>query len=150
MVYMRIQGVKKIACVVLLAFESRRGILKDVWSNFVNFDGEIRHEPAYPRLQPTQMRALWKDFVQKTFRKTNFRTTFNGMMRNVYRDDSHLIVLDEWHGDLELLAMQAKPGAASHVGSQEIDIVSTSPSPQFRRGKLTMKGKHNYVLMGSL
>ena len=50
-----------------------------------------------------QMIALWKDFVQKTFRKTGFKTTFNAKTRNVFRDDKHLIVLDEWHGDLELL-----------------------------------------------
>ena len=96
------------------------------------------------------MRAMWKDFVQKTFRNTNFKTTFNGMMRNVYRDDNNLIVLDEWHGDLELLAMQTKPGPATHVGSQEIEIVATSPSAQFRRGKMTLGGKHKYVLVGSL
>ncbi len=103
-----------------------------------------------PGYSQDQMRALWKDFVQKTLRKTNFKTTFNGMTRNVYRDDDHLIVLDEWHGDLELLAMQKKPGPATHVGSQEIDVVSTSPSPQFKRGQMTMKGKHNYLLTGSL
>jgi hypothetical protein len=45
--------------------------------------------------------------------------------------------------------MQTKPGPATHVGSQEIDIVSTSPSPQFRRGKLAMGGKHVFVLIGS-
>ena len=103
-----------------------------------------------PGYSQDQMRALWKDFVQKTLRKTNFKTTFKGMTRNVYRDDNYLIVLDEWHGDLELLAMQNKPGPATHVGPQEIEILSTSPNPQFRRGKTTMKGKHNYVLMGSL
>jgi hypothetical protein len=102
-----------------------------------------------PGYSQDQMRALWKDFVQSTLRKTNFKTTFNGMMRNVYRDDANLIVLDEWHGDLELLAMQNKPGPAKHVGSQEIDIVATSPSPQFQRGKITMGGKHKYVLTGS-
>jgi hypothetical protein len=103
-----------------------------------------------PGYSQDQMRAMWKEFVQKTFRKTNFKTTFNGKTRNVFRDDDHLIVLDEWHGDLELLAMQAKPGPATHVGSQEIDVVSTSPSPQFKRGKVTMRGTHAFVLIGSL
>lgn len=97
-----------------------------------------------------QMRALWKEFVQKTLQKTKFKTSFNGMTRNVFRDATHLIVLDEWHGDLELLAMQNKPGPATHVGSQEIDIVATSPAPQFKRGTTVMKGKHTYLLMGSL
>ncbi len=103
-----------------------------------------------PDYDQEQMRALWKEFVQKTFRRTSFKTNFNGVMRNVYTDGVHLIVLDEWHGDLELLAMQKKPGAAKHVGSQEINIVSTSPSPQFERGKSFMKGKHDYILMGHL
>lgn len=103
-----------------------------------------------PGYNQEQMRALWKDFVRKTFQKTNFKTTFNGEMRNVFKDATHLIVLDEWHGDLELLAMQAKPGPAKHVGSQEIEIVSTTPAPQFKPGKAVMIGKHRYVLMGSL
>jgi hypothetical protein len=97
-----------------------------------------------------QMIALWKDFVQKTFRKTGFKTTFNAKMRNVFKDDKYLIVLDEWHGDLELLAMQNKPGPAKHVGSQEIDILSLTPSPTFKRGKLTLRGKHDFVLTGRL
>jgi hypothetical protein len=96
------------------------------------------------------MRALWKDFVRKALRKTNLKTTFNGMTRDVYRDNEYLVVLDEWHGDLELLAMQSRPGPATHVGSQQIEIAATSPSPQFRRGSLTLKGKHRYVLTGSL
>ena len=103
-----------------------------------------------PGLSQEQMIALWKTFVQPTFRRTGFKTTFNGKMRNVVKDDKYLIVLDEWHGDLELLAMQNKPGPAKHLGSQEIDIVSTTPSPQFKRGKVTMRSKHAFVLTGSL
>jgi hypothetical protein len=104
-----------------------------------------------PGYNQDQMRALWRDFVQKTLGKTRFKTTFGGMTRNVYRDgSSYLVVLDEWHGDLELLAFQDKAGPGTHVGSQEIDIVATSPTPQFKRGRIAVGGKHKFVLIGSL
>jgi hypothetical protein len=96
------------------------------------------------------MRALWKEFVQKTFAKTKFKTTFNGLTRNVYRDDEYLVVLDEWHGDLELLGLQRTSGPARQVGSQTIDIVSISPTPAFKRGRIMSGARHTFLLVGSL
>jgi hypothetical protein len=104
-----------------------------------------------------EMIALWKEFVQKTFQRTGFRTTFNGVTRTVYRDDvSRLLVLDEYHGDLEVLEFQTKPGDGKHIGSQEIDVVlvpSTKGRPMVREvklGQLHPGGKHKFTLVGSL
>jgi hypothetical protein len=111
--------------------------------------GSVVMSRRIPGFSQPDMIAVWKEFVQKTFVATKFRTTFNGKTRNVYRDDVNLIVLDELHGDLELLAMQKKPGPATHVGSQEIDIVTMPPNLKFERGKSIMKGKHVFILIGS-
>jgi hypothetical protein len=83
-----------------------------------------------------QMRAVWKEFVQKTFQRTKFRTTFNNAERTVYSDGTRLVVLDEYHGDLEVLAMQERPGLAKHLGSQEIDTI---PGPLGASGLTTVK-----------
>jgi hypothetical protein len=102
------------------------------------------------------MIAIWKDFVQESFRKTRFRTTFNGKTRSVYRDGGRLLVLDEYHGDLEVLAMQVRPGDATHIGSQEIDAAvgvrsgAKSSEVEVKLGKYTPGGKHKFTLIGSL
>lgn len=104
-----------------------------------------------PGYSQHQMDAEWTRFVKTAPGKTNFKTAFNGKSSNVYRDENHLFVLDEYHGDLEVLAMQNNPGPAKHLGSQEIDLVSTSPIPQFKRGKYKNdKPPHRFVLFGSL
>ena len=109
-----------------------------------------------PGYSQEQMIAIWKDFVQKTFRKTKYRTTFNGKTRTVYQDGARLLVLDEYHGDLEVLAMQARPGDAKHLGSQEIDAIvglksgAKSSVVEVKLGKYTPGGKHKFTLVGSL
>jgi hypothetical protein len=103
------------------------------------------------------MIALWKDFVQKTFQRTGFRTTFNGVTRTVFRDATRLVILDEYHGDLEVLAFQSRAGQGHHQGSQELEVVLKPSRPGVRPvvdhvklGKFKPGGKHKYVLTGSL
>ena len=111
-----------------------------------------------PGYSQPDMIALWKDFVQRTFQRTGFRTTFNGATRNVYRDGVlRLLVLDEYHGDLEVLAFQSRPGKALHQGSQEIDATYDSPRSggrpivkEVKLGVFRPGGKHQFVLVGSL
>ena len=58
--------------------------------------------------------ALWADFVDSTFELTRKRVMFGGKLRKVYlaettefrREtglDHGFVVLDEWHGALEVL-----------------------------------------------
>jgi hypothetical protein len=109
------------------------------------------------------MRAFWKGFVQNTFQRTGFKVTFNNATRNVYRDGvARLVVLDEKHGDLEILAFQRRPGDAKHIGSQEINVVQNPPAsptgkPTYRatlgtlyRGVKPGKKPHKFTLVGSL
>lgn len=111
-----------------------------------------------PGYSQPDMIALWKDFVQRTFQRTGFRTTFNAATRNVYQDGvSRLLVLDEYHGDLEVLAFQSRPGEALHMGSQEIDVTyemqAGSGRPNVKKVSLGIYrpgGKHPFVLVGSL
>jgi hypothetical protein len=110
-----------------------------------------------PGFSQQEMIALWKDFCTKSFRRTNFRTTFNGVTRTVYQHDQQLLVLDEYHGDLEVLAFQTRAGEARHRGSQAIDVVYESPrgggKPIVREVKLGAflpGGKHKFILTGSL
>ena len=110
-----------------------------------------------PGLSQPDMIALWKEFVRRSFVRTRFQTTFNGVTRVVYRDGGRLLVLDEYHGDLEVLAFQARPGEAEHLGSQEIDVVFDLPPGggrpivrQTRLGQFHRGGKHKFVLSGSL
>jgi hypothetical protein len=110
-----------------------------------------------PGYSQPEMIALWKEFVQKTFQRTGFRTAFNGVTRTVNRDGvSRLLVLDEYHGDLEVLEFQAKPGEGKHIGSQEIDVVfvpSNKGRPMIREvrlGLLHLGGQHKFTLTGSL
>lgn len=104
-----------------------------------------------------EMIALWKEFVQNTFRRTKFRTTFNNATRTVYQDGNRLLVLDEYHGDLEVLALQLKPGPGKHLGSQEIVSVVVPATgggkptlKEMKLGKFHSPGQHKFVLTGSL
>lgn len=110
-----------------------------------------------PGFSQDEMIAVWKDFVQRNYQRTNFRTTFNQKTRTVYRDKSRLLVLDEYHGDLEVLELQMRPGKARHLGTQEIDVVyQTTPGAakpsvvQVREGKYKPGSKHTFELVGSL
>ena len=76
-----------------------------------------------PGVSDEEMRSYWNGFVMKKFGRTGMKTTFNGKTRNVYTDKRFLYVLDEKHGDLEVLKYQEGKGPAVHVGSQEIDAV---------------------------
>jgi hypothetical protein len=118
---------------------------------------DIDMSQRIPGIEQNEMIALWKGFVQRTLRRTNFRTTFNGATRTVYRDDTRLLVLDEYHGDLEVLEMQRSPGKATHLGSQEIDVTFELPPGggkgklrDMKLGKFHAGGKHKFVLTGSL
>src|SRR5262249_32440531 len=83
-----------------------------------------------PGYSQDQMIAIWKAFVKSKFGSTRFTVSFNGKTRPVYRDGTkHLIVLDEYHGALELIAFQSKPGPARHVGSQAITVEFMPPDP---------------------
>jgi hypothetical protein len=111
-----------------------------------------------PGYSQPDMIALWKDFVQRTFQRTRFRTTFNGVTRTVFQDGvARLLVLDEYHGDLEVLVFQSRPGKAFHMGSQEIDVTYDSRShggrPTVKEVKLGVYHpgeKHHFVLVGCL
>jgi hypothetical protein len=103
------------------------------------------------------MIAVWKEFVQRSFLRTKFRTTFNGATRTVYQDGFRLYVLDEYHGDLEVLARQTSPGEAKHLGSEAIVTEYQSPAgggkcvvTAVRRGVFKPGAKHRFVLTGSL
>jgi hypothetical protein len=107
------------------------------------------------------MISFWKEFVQTTFQRTNFKVTFNNATRPVYRDGNRLLVLDEYHGDLEVLAFQDRPGEAKYLGSQEIDFTMTPGPPggqptyraklgTFHPGVKPGKVAHKFVLTGSL
>ncbi len=86
--------------------------------------------------------------------------SFNGKMRPVYRDGSkHLIVLDEFHGALELITFQSSPGPAKHVGSQPITVEYTPPDllkkteakvTKVGLGPASSRGQHTFTLMGQL
>jgi hypothetical protein len=110
-----------------------------------------------PGYSQPEMTAIWMNFVQQSFRRTGFKTTFNQKTRAVYQDGTRLLVLDEWHGDLEVLEFQQRGGDATHLGSQEIDVEYEMPrgggKPLFKRaklGKFKPGGKHKFVLTGSL
>lgn len=77
-----------------------------------------------PGLSQDMHRALWTEFVRKTFQRTNRKVAFNGKLRNVFEGriptasaGTVFLVLDEYHGDLEVLDDKAK-----HLGSVELDI----------------------------
>jgi hypothetical protein len=106
------------------------------------------------------MIALWKEFVKGKFRSTRFTVSFKNKRRLVYRDgNKHLIVLDERHGALELIAFQSNPGPAKHVGSQSITVEYTPPDPAKKieakvtkvgLGPASSRGKHKFTLIGQL
>ena len=107
-----------------------------------------------------RMIALWKEFVKGKFGSTRFTVSFNGKTRPVYRDGTkHLIVLDEFHGALELIAFQSHPGPAKHIGSQPITVAYTPPDPAKKieakvtkvgLGIASSHGQHKFTLMGQL
>jgi hypothetical protein len=74
-----------------------------------------------PGLSSEQMRALWRDFMVKTFSNSGFKVKFNGKTRTVFSDGSRFLVLDEQHGDVEIIKKQPKKGPAVYLGTQEID-----------------------------
>jgi hypothetical protein len=106
------------------------------------------------------MITVWKTFVKEKFASTRFSVSFNGKTRPVYRDGSkHLIVLDEYHGALELIAFQSSPGPAKHVGSQPILVEFTPLDPlkktaakvtKVSLGPASSRGQHKFTLMGQL
>lgn len=88
-------------------------------------------------------RALWTNFVRSTFRRTNRKVSFNGKRRNVYEGtlqavscDPVYLVLDEYHGDLEVLDKKA-----THLGSMELNI---SADRVVSLGTYHPGGKHEY------
>ena len=113
-----------------------------------------------PGYSQDQMIALWKQFVKGKFGSTRFTVSFNGKTRPVYRDGTkHLVVLDEFHGALELIAFQSHPGPAKHVGSQPITVEYTPPDPTKKTqakvtkiglGPASSRGQHKFTLMGQL
>ena len=103
-----------------------------------------------PGYSSERMRALWIGFAQNTLGKTEFKCTFGGKKRNVYRDNIHLLVLDEYHGHFEVLEMQEHAGKAKHLGIQEIDASVGTGQPRLRLGRFTPGGTHEFVLFGSL
>lgn len=87
--------------------------------------------------------ALWRQFVQQTFRRTNRKVSFNGKRRNVHEatipkvsSDPVYVVLDEYHGDLEVL-----DDDADHLGSMELNI---SADRVVSLGTYHAGGKHDY------
>lgn len=110
-----------------------------------------------PGYTQNEMIAVWKDFVQRSLVRTKFRTTFNVATRTVYTDGFRLYVLDEYHGDLEVLERRTSPGVAKHLGSQEIVAEYESPAgggksvvTAVRLGVFKPGAKHRFVLTGSL
>ena len=110
-----------------------------------------------PGYSQPEMTSVWQEFVTKSFRRTKFKTTFNGKTRNVYEDGARLLILDEWHGDLEVLEFQSRSGDAQHLGSQEIDVIyQQAPGHgkpkvvQVKLGKFKPGAKHKFDLVGSL
>lgn len=70
--------------------------------------------------------ALWQGYLQKNFTLTKKRVTFNGKVRKVYQAEAAdqavgragvFVVLDEWHGALEVLDEKA-----NHLGSLQLNI----------------------------
>ena len=95
-----------------------------------------------PGVAQPDMIALWKAFAQKTFKSTRFKVTFNGKTRNVLTDGKLLYVLDEWHGDLEVL-----DAGGTHLGTIPIDAVKKSDGGfDLKLGPLKSGGKHRYKL----
>ncbi len=113
-----------------------------------------------PGYAQDEMIALWKKFVKSKFGATRFTVSFKGKTRPVYKDGTkHLIVLDEFHGALELIAFQSSPGPAKHVGSQQITVEYTPPDPDKKveakvkkmgLGKASSRGQHKFILLGQL
>jgi hypothetical protein len=107
-----------------------------------------------PGYSQQEMIALWKGFVQSSFRRTGFRTSFNGKDRAVFQDRTRLLILDEYHGDLEVLSLQVHSGEAQHLGSQEIDVsYDLSPSGratvrEIKLGAYRPGAKHKFILTG--
>ncbi|HVV73894.1 MAG TPA: hypothetical protein VFE62_17090 [Gemmataceae bacterium] len=116
----------------------------------------MKRVPGYSQ---EDMRGLWKRFVYETFQRTRFRTPVKGETRPVHRDGMRrLIVLDELHGDLEVLEFQARSGKAKYLGTQEIHVVFEAPpgggKPIIKEITLSVlkQGKRDHVfeLHGSL
>lgn len=113
-----------------------------------------------PGYSQDQMIAIWKEFVKGKFGSTRFTVSFNGKTRPVYRDgEKNLIVLDEFHGALELLVFQSKPGPVKHVGSQPITVDYVPGDPAKRvpakirkvgLGIASSFGQHKFTLIGQL
>jgi len=110
-----------------------------------------------PGMSDQEMRASWQAFLAKEFVRTKFKVSFNGKKRNVFTDrrKKYLYVLDEKHGDLEVLEYRDSKGETEHIGSQEIepdyeqrsgDKVATLKGMSL--GKLKTGGnKHKYDLI---
>jgi hypothetical protein len=95
-----------------------------------------------PNLPQNDMIALWKAFVQQRFKSTRSKVSFNGKTRNVFSDGTQLYVLDEWHGDLEVLDLKGK-----HLGTIPIDAVKKGDGWDLKLGSLKTGGsKHTYKL----
>jgi hypothetical protein len=108
-----------------------------------------------PGMSQEEMMAKWKEFVMKEFRKTGLKTKFNQVKKNVYTDGEYLYVLDDWHGDLEVLKYQKTKGPAEHLGSCELEPdfemkagEKVGTLKKLRVGKLKKGGKkHEFVLI---
>ena len=88
-----------------------------------------------PGLDHAMHRALWRAFVKETFAPTNFFVHFNGRAHPVYRDGKTLLVLDEWHGELELLEPRGTAGPARYLGIWEIDEFVDRGRPRAMLGR---------------
>ena len=107
-----------------------------------------------PGMSQGEMMAKWREFVAKEFRNTGLKTKFNAVKKNVYTDGKYLYVLDEWHGDLEVLKYQESKGPAEHLGSCELEPdfeiepgEKVGTLKKLKVGKLKTGGKkHEYEL----
>lgn len=84
-----------------------------------------------------ECRALWKRFMDAQFTRTSRQVRFNDRTRTVYEGTFTwrppgkkepltigpvYLVLDEWHGDVEVCEHRIKRGKAAHIGSLQLDI----------------------------
>jgi hypothetical protein len=108
-----------------------------------------------PGMSQPEMIAKWKEFVMKELRDTGLKTKFNTVKKNVYTDGKYLYVLDEWHGDLEVMKYQESKGPAEHLGSCELEPdFEMKPGEKvgtlktFKLGRIKTGGKkHEFILI---
>ena len=101
-------------------------------------------------LSQEQQRALWIEYVRKTFERMDRRVAFGGKLRNVFkgndevlaltkRDEDTFLVLDEYHGALEVLSDKPR-----HLGSIQLARVGNHISLGLFKSGTT----HQYAWIG--